>query len=181
MRHLGRVAAALAGLYAAILIVDPMLNSRMDALSTHPEDYARASLGLLVNVSYLAFGIALSALAVALLSHRRLRAAPAVLLLPPSLLCVVLAAAPPEVARSGAWVSFAILGLAVAPLAVSLANRAVFGGWRPALLAVAVLVAAAFVALVAAPESVSGLVNRTFDVLAASWVAGAGLAVRHVP
>lgn len=173
----GATAAAAAGIYVAILVVDPLLNPRLDVLRVHPEDYAQGRYGLLVNAAYLALAIALVLVTLLLLAGWRWRGAAGALLLPPAVLCAALAVDPPNVARSGDWISLAVLGLALGPLAVSATLGGLFGARKRTALVLAALVLGAFVALMAAPEGVSGVVNRVFDVLAGAWVALAGLAI----
>jgi hypothetical protein len=171
----GAVTAVAAGFYVAVQVTMPVLNPSLDVMAAHPEDYANGPFGFVVNLSYAALAVALGVLAVILFPGVRPSALAPALLLPPAALCLALAVAPPSVARSGEAVSYAVLGLAVGPLAISLAMpRRVRAPWRADLwLAAAVLVA--FAGLVAAPGSMGGLVNRVFDVLAGAYVALAGL------
>ena len=163
--------AALGGaLYVVLLIVIPLVEPQFDAWRSHPEDYAAGDYGALVNVSYAAMATALVSFSSALVGKLGWRALALALLMPPALLCVALTLDPIGVARQATVVSLAILGLAVGPIAVSIVYRRSFGAARVVVIGLGALVAMAFVALAAAPESMGGAVNRVFDVLAGAWI-----------
>ena len=163
-----RLAAGLGGgFYVLALLAVPLLDSGREVLRAHPEDCARGPAGLLVNLGYAAFALALAATVMRFARGRRWPALAPALLLPPALLCLALAFDPVGLARAGTVVTLAILGLVAGPLATSLVVR---GRW---LVALGAAVLAAFTLLVAAPEAVGGAVNRLFDVLAGLWVLAA--------
>ena len=168
--------AAVAAVAYLLLLTVPLLDSRFDVFTAHPEDYATGASGAAVNASYLALAVALVALVVSLLPFRGWSIVVPVLLAPAALLCVALGADPIGVARSGQWVLIPIVGLALAPAPAALTLRDRFGLWTPALSGLGVAVLVAFAALAVAPDSAGGLVNRVFDFLAGMWVALAGVA-----
>lgn len=169
--------AAFAGaLYVVLLIVIPLVEPQLDAWRSHPEDYAAGDYGALVNVSYAAMATALVSFSSALAGRGGWKALALALLVPPALLCVALTVDPIGVARQATVTSLAILGLAVGPISVSIVYRRNFGHARVPVIALGLLVAMAFVALAAAPESVGGAVNKVFDVLAGAWIVVAAVA-----
>ena len=168
--------AAIAAVAYLLLLTLPLLDTRFDVLTAHPEDYATVAYGVAVNASYLALAVALVAIVVPLAPFRRWSLVVPALLVPAALLCVALAFDPIAVARSSQWVLIPIVCLALAPAAAALSLRGRFGGWAPAVAGLGVAVLVAFAALALAPDSVGGLVNRVFDVLAGLWVALAAVA-----
>ena len=167
------VATGGAAIYVLVLLVLPLLEPQLDVRSAHPEDYATGGFGILVNLSYGALSLALFAIALVLWPCRSWKAVAPLLFVPPAILCAALAVAPIAVARSGTVVFVGILGLAVGPLVNSIALRDSFGRARGLVVGLGVAVLVGFIGLAAAPDSVSGAVNRGIDVLAGVWVATA--------
>lgn len=170
-QRVGRsVALAGAAAYAVLLVTVPLVDRAFNALSAHPEDYASGSYGLVVNVSYLALGLALFGLTLALSPFRRWAIALPVLLLPAAILCVALAVDPIAVARGNPLWILPIFGLAVAPVIASFTLRDRFDGRHRASSAIAVVVLISFIGLVITPSPIGGIVNRVFDLTVALWV-----------
>jgi hypothetical protein len=181
-RRISREALAGIAFVAAIayvlLLNLPLLDTRFNALASHPEDYAAGSFGLAVNGSYLALAIAIESLAVSLLPVRGWSIAVPALLVPAGLVCGALAFDPIGVARANAWVLVPIVGLALVPAITMLTMRDRFRPCTPAVAGVGIAALLALCALVLSPDSVSGLVNRVLDVLIAAWIATASAALR---
>ncbi|HYM66171.1 MAG TPA: hypothetical protein VEW68_02660 [Patescibacteria group bacterium] len=172
-------AASGAAVYMAVLLVLPIVDAARNVLTAHPEDYASGPYGLAVNLSYLALAAALASFTVAIWPVSGWAIAMPVLLIPAAVMCAALAVDPIGVAGGSALWLLPIFGLASAPLAGSLSLRGRFGRFSGALLAIAAAVLIAFVALMLAPESIGGAVNRTFDLLLGLWIAIAALALRR--
>jgi len=146
------------------LVVVPLANPLLDALRLHPEDFAAATLGPLVNAGYVALAGALAGVASILAGRRGARAWIAAGLFGLAGVVSVANALDPTLGTRRSPVEIGIVGLALGPLVVSL------GSGPRALGVLAVAQAAGFVALLGAPDAVGGMVNRLWDGLAALWI-----------
>ena len=164
-----------------VLLNVPLLDSRFNVLTAHPEDYATGSFGLAVNASYLALATALTGLAVSLLPVRGWSIAALGTLIPPVLLCLALAVDPIGVARANQLVLLPIISLALAPATAALTLRHRFGAFALATTALAVAVLVAFIALVVVGDDLGGLVNRVFNTFVGLWTAVASFSLRRQP
>ena len=173
------VAASGAGVFVIVLLALPLLDSGLNLLTAHPEDYARGAYGIAVNASYMALAVALAGLVLSLLPVRGWAIAVPVLLVPAAVLCVALAVNPIAVAGGNALLLVPIFGLALGPLVGALSLRERFHPWNGAIVGIGLAVAIAFAGLLVAPDSVGGAVNRAFDLLVGLWVVVAALAVRR--
>lgn len=179
--HRSLTAAALLGgaVYVGTLLALPLLDSHIDPLTAHPEDYASGMYWPMVNVSYLALALALAALGLSLMtSGRRRSILVLVLLAPPLLLCLALAVDPIGVARGNQLSLLPVFALAAAPIALAIAFRDRLRRWTGAFLVLGAAVLVVFVALVVVPATVGGAVNRAFDSLVGLWIIAMALAMR---
>jgi hypothetical protein len=157
------VAALGALVYVATLVVVPLANPALDVLRLHPEDFAQGSFGFLVSVGYAALAVALVAISLIAMRLRGTFGSLAVLAFGLAALTCVANAVDPTLGTRRSPIELGVFGLVVGPLALSAALR------LRTLIALAALVACAFVALLASPEALSGMVNRVFDALAGLW------------
>ncbi len=159
-----RVVLLGAAAYLVTLVVVPVLNPALDVGRLHPEDYAGATGGLLVNLGYVALGAA--ALALAFVAWRAggwLGWVAAASFLAGAVTCAA-NAIDPTLGTQRSPVELGVFGLVFGPIALSARLRR-----RPASV-LAVLVAAAFLALIVfGSGEVGGIVNRVFDALVALW------------
>jgi len=162
-----------------VLLALPLLNSGFNVLTVHPEDYARGTYGIAVNVSYSALAVALACLVLSLLPLRGWAIAVPVLLVPAAVLCVALAVNPMAVAGGNALLLIPIFGLALGPLVGALSLRQRFHPWDGAIVGIGLAVVIAFAGVLVAPDSVGGAVNRAFDLLVGLWVVVAAVALRR--
>ncbi len=151
--------------YLATLVVVPLANPSLDQVRLHPEDFASGTLGFLVSVGYVA--LAAAAIAAAVIALRVGGVASwmgAACFLIAAAMCVANAIDPTLGARRSP-IEIGVFGLLVGPvlLALRLGDRA--------LIVSAISIAIGFAALLAAPESVGGVVNRVMDALIGIWFA----------
>lgn len=173
------VAAFGAAVYVAVLVALPFVDPTFNVVTAHPEDYAAGRLGWAVNVSYLALAIALVCFVISALPVRRWAIAVPALVMPPTILCVALAVDPVGVAAGTQLLLLPIVCLAMVPLIASMTLRDRLGTWHRLLAGLAVVVLLAFAALIVAPDTVGGAVNRAFDVALGLWFVLAAIAVRR--
>ena len=149
--------------YLATLVLVPLANPSLDQGRLHPEDFASAQLGFLVNVGYLALAVAgIAAAVIALRIGGVAATVAAACLLIAAAMCVA-NAIDPTLATRGSPIELGVFGLLVGPVLLA------FRLGKRALIASAFAIALGFAALLASPADVDGMVNRVMDGLIALW------------
>ena len=159
------VAAIAASLYVTTLVAVPLLDRDRDVLRSYPEDYADGPAGLLVRLGYVAVALMALAIAVAIARVRAWSLRLALGLLGSgSLAALFLAAAPQQV--NGGFLLAGILGLALAPAAISIGTR---DRQSPVFVTLGMITTLAFATIAIGPHEMAGAINRAWDVLFGLW------------
>jgi hypothetical protein len=165
MRIAAWVIVAGAAVWSAALIAGPFLRPDLDAITAHPEDYARGPWALLMQAGYV--GIAVAGAAAAVLAARRRVAA--VLLALFALGALTIGLLPPTGGTTPADDLFPYLQLA--PLAFLPAIAWI--SWRErhkGLVLVAAVTWVLFLPLVLGEPPIGGMLNRAADLAMGAWL-----------
>jgi hypothetical protein len=157
----------------------PLSDPGFDLRRAHPEDSAFGPAGALVVLGYLSGGVAWLAVAAVLAwaGGWAVRLG-AILLTAGGATSLALAIDPRPV--TGGLLAAGLLGLAIGPLAVSVALGDRLGRPRAPLVGLGIAVGLGFGALALSPHELAGLVNRSWDVLLATWQVALGFAVARL-
>ena len=156
------VAALGAAAYLATLVIVPLANLDRDVLRSHPEDLVDAKLGWLVVVGWIAFAVALVAIALMTMRAGLANRIAAACFTVAALVCLANALDPTLGARRSP-IELGIIGLVIGPLVAAFASR------RVVLRVISVAAALAFAGILFENDAIGGSVNRLFDALAAVW------------